>query len=464
MVQGTSSSAGKSVLVTALARSFARRGLRVAPFKAQNMSNNARVVAGGEIGTAQWLQARAARVEPDVRMNPVLVKPEGDGRSQVVVLGRVDHELSRSAWRGRSLTTWPVIADALRSLMDGFDMVVIEGAGSPAETNLWDCDVANMRVAEAADARVLLVADIDRGGAFAHLFGTWALLPEDQRRRIGGFVLNKFRGDVSLLEPALADLTDRTGVPVVGVVPWLNHALPDEEGARCSPVSSGRPTVAIVRYPTASNLDEFKLLEQAADVRWAVAPRDLDGADLIVLPGSKHVAADLRWLRERFEGELRRCVEADRPLLAICGGLQMLGRAIEDPHRVDGAARGLGLIPVDTVFEHEKIVRTHAGTFAALPEPWRKLSGVSFRGYEIRHGRTTPSGPVHEALADGGAFVSGSILAIYAHGLFENESVVAALFGRTWDIGLDETIDRLADAVEDALDMSVVWGLSGLRR
>jgi adenosylcobyric acid synthase len=257
MVQGTSSSAGKSLLVTALARSFARRGLRVAPFKAQNMSNNARVVADGEIGTAQWLQAKAARVPAETRMNPVLIKPEGDRRSQVVVRGRVDHELSRTAWRGRAGWTWPVIEESLGSLIRDFDVVVIEGAGSPAETNLWDCDVANMRVAEAADARVLLVTDIDRGGAFAHLFGTWALLPDHHRRLIGGFVLNKFRGDPSLLAPAPEELAERTGVPVLGVVPWIEHFLPDEEGALRTHPSPDGPVVALVRYPTASTLDVF---------------------------------------------------------------------------------------------------------------------------------------------------------------------------------------------------------------
>src|SRR2546421_6018676 len=296
MIQGTSSWAGKSLLTTALCRVFARRGLRVAPFKAQNMSNNARVVEGGEIGTAQYLQALAAGVEADVRMNPVLVKPERENRSQVVVDGVVDPELSGLCWPERQGRLWRPIASALRSLLHEFALVVIEGAGSPAEINLRDFDLVNMRIANVADAPVLLITDINRGGAFAHLYGTWALLDETERRRICGFVLNKFRGDPNLLAPGPERLEQLTGVPTLGVLPWLEHGLPDEDGAGPPAERPGRPRVAIVRYPTASNLDEFRLIEQVVQVVWAHAPDDLDDATLVVLPGSKHVAADLQWL------------------------------------------------------------------------------------------------------------------------------------------------------------------------
>src|SRR6266536_3259293 len=231
MVQGASSSAGKSLLTTALARAFHRRGVDVAPFKAQNMSNNARVVAGGEIGVAQYLQALAAGLEPDVRMNPVLVKPEGDSQSQVVVNGQVDGVLSGKPWRGRGAALWPPIEAALHSLLDEFELVVIEGAGSPAEINLRTTDLANMRVALAARAPVVLVADIDRGGAFAHLYGTWSLLGGTERALVRGFVLNKFRGDTALLPPAPRRLAALTGVETLGVIPWLEHGPPDEEGA-----------------------------------------------------------------------------------------------------------------------------------------------------------------------------------------------------------------------------------------
>lgn len=232
MVQGVSSGAGKSLVVAGLCRSLARRGIRVAPFKAQNMSNNASVVDGGEIGTAQWLQALAAGVTPDVRMNPVLLKPESDTRSQVVVNGQVSRELTEAPWRGRSQRLWPAVVDAFESLRADYDVILIEGAGSPAETNLWADDVVNMAMADHAEASVLLVADIDRGGAFAHLYGTWSLLPPHWQKRIDGFLLNKFRGDESLLAPAPADLEARTGVPTVGVLPWLDHDLPTRRARR----------------------------------------------------------------------------------------------------------------------------------------------------------------------------------------------------------------------------------------
>jgi adenosylcobyric acid synthase len=461
MVQGVSSSAGKSLLVTALARVFARRGVRVAPFKAQNMSNNARVVAGGEIGVAQYLQAGAAGVEPDVRMNPILVKPEADDRSQVVVLGRADLELSRTPWAGRAARLWPVAERALRELLGEYELVLLEGAGSPAETNLASVDLANMRSAAAACAPVVLVADIDRGGAFAHLYGTWALVPE--RERFRGFVLNKFRGDEGLLAPAPDDLAGRTGMAYVGLLPFLRHALPDEDGAAVPAARAGAPRVAIVRYPTASNLDEFKSLEEAADVVWAAAPDDLAGADLVVLPGSKHVAADLRWLRERrLDLLLVALAAAGRPILAICGGLQMLGAELVDPAGVDGAATGVGLLPVRTVFRREKLTESVDVAFRPLPEPWSALSGVRAHGYEIRHGETSANGVGGEALGGGRGFVRGSVLGVTVHGLLENPAVVEALLGSAPTSSLEAVFDRLADEVEARLDVAYLAALAGV--
>jgi adenosylcobyric acid synthase len=445
MVQGCSSSAGKSVIATALCRAFRRRGLDVAPFKAQNMSNNARVVADGEIGVAQYLQALAAGVEPDVRMNPVLVKPEGDTRSQVVVLGRPDLELSRLPWRARRGALWPAAEEALRSLAAEHELLVLEGAGSPAEINLRDTDLANMRTARLAGARVLLVADIDRGGAFAHLYGTWALLPEDERALLCGFVLNKFRGDPSLLAPAPERLEELTGVPMLGVLPWLDHGLPDEDGAAAPPRRRG-PRVAIVRYPTASNLDEFKPLEQVADVRWAAAPADLDGADLVILPGSKHVAADLRWLRKTGLADQ---IAAHRGhVLGICGGLQMLGGPIRDEAGVDGDAEGLGLLPVETVFAAEKATQMAAIQFGSLPGPWASLSGLEVAGYEIRHGRS-PDG-------EASVYVEGTVCGVYLHGLFEQPAFVEALIGSRPRRTLDDVFESLADAVEAHLDLDAL--------
>jgi adenosylcobyric acid synthase len=463
-VQGASSSAGKSLLATALCRHFARRGLRVAPFKAQNMSNNARVVAGGEIGVAQYLQAVAARVEPDVRMNPVLVKPEGERRSQVVVLGAVDRELSRAPWRQRAPTVWPVVESSLRALLREFELVVIEGAGSPAENNLRNCDLANMRAARLAEAPVLVVADIDRGGAFAHLYGTWALLAPDDRDLVRGFVLNKFRGDEALLEPAPAQLRELTGVPVLGVVPWLEHGLPDEDGATAYPNGRDRgPLVAVVRYPTASNLDEFRQLEQVARLVWARRPEDLAGADLVVLPGSKHVAADLGWLRRTgLAAAVAEHARRGGRLLGVCGGLQMLGEELEDAAGVDGSARGLGLLPLRTVFAEDKLTRRTSARFAQLDPPWQALSGLSLRGYEIRHGRTVPSSPAREALAGGLGFVAGPVLGVTVHGIFEEPALVAALVGEAPGRSLDQALDELADAVVTRLDTRALDALAGL--
>jgi adenosylcobyric acid synthase len=464
MVQGVSSSAGKSLLVTALARWFARRGVRVAPFKAQNMSNNARVVEGGEIGVAQYLQARAAGIEPDVRMNPVLVKPEGDSRSQVVVEGRADLALGALPWRERGGRLWPPAERALRELLDEYDLVLLEGAGSPAEINLRATDHANMRSARAADAAVLLVGDIDRGGVFAHLYGTWQLLDRADRRRVRGFVVNKFRGDPELLPPAPELLRRRTGVPTLGVLPWLVHGLPDEDGASAAPVTGNRPRVAVIRYPTSSNLDEYRPLEQIADLVWASSPADLEAAALVVLPGSKHVAADRAWLREHgFDQALRRRVAGGGRLLAVCGGLQLAGERLDDPAGVDGSGEGLGLLPLRTTFAADKLVRRCTGSFAPLPEPWTELSGIDLDGYEIRHGASEPTAPLREALPGGLGWVAGPVLAVYLHGLFENAAAVEALFGAAWERSLDQTFEELADAVDTHLDMASVAALAGMR-
>lgn len=464
MVQGTSSWAGKSLLATALARLIARRGVAVAPFKGQNMSNNARVVQGGEIGVAQYLQALAARVEPDVRMNPVLVKPEGDNRSQVVVLGKPDLKLSRAPWRTRAPSLWPAIESSLRSLASEYELLLIEGAGSPAEINLRSTDLTNMRVARLAGASVLLVADIERGGAFAHLYGTWALLEPSDRALVRGFVLNKFRGDASLLPPGPERLEELTGVPVLGVVPRLEHGLPDEDGA-AMPLRSGtpKPLVVVVRYPTASNLDELKPLEQVADLVWARTARDLEGADLVILPGSKHVAGDLAWLRRTGLGDtVAARARAGGRVLGICGGLQLLGEAIEDPAGVDGEGRGLGLLPLTTVFSGEKRTRRTRSRFAELDSPWSELSGRDVAGYEIRHGTTSATGAVAAALPDGLGFAAGPVLGIYLHGLFEHPELVAALLGASPERSLDAELDRLADGVELHLDVDELLALAGL--
>jgi adenosylcobyric acid synthase len=455
MIQGVSSWAGKSLLTTALLRFFARRGVRVAPFKGQNMSNNARVVDGGEIGVAQYLQALAAGITPDVRMNPVLVKPEGETRSQVIVNGRPDATLSSTPWRERGAALWPPIDTALRSLLAEFELVVIEGAGSPAEINLRQTDLTNMRVALAASAPVMLVADINRGGAFAHLYGTWSLLRERERATIQAFVLNKFRGDASLLPPAPAELEELTGVPLVGVLPWLEHGLPDEDGAaQRSGAHADGAVVAIIRYPTASNLDEFRQLEQVARVSWITGAAGIGRADLVVLPGSKHVEADLAWLRHSgIADAIATRARSGARVLGICGGLQMLGERLEDPAGVDGAADGLGLLPVTTTFGSDKVTRHTRVHIRDLPEPWQALSNLAFAGYEIRHGRTSPPDPV---------IASGPVLGVIAHGMFESADVLNALFGASPPRDLENAFDELADEIQRHLDTDYIVELAGV--
>ncbi len=475
MVLGTTSGAGKSWLTTALCRYYARQGLKVAPFKAQNMSNNARVVSGGsagherpsvgaifEIGSAQYFQSLAAKTVPDVRMNPLLLKPEADTHSQVVLMGQVSETLSNMPWRGRSLTVWPVIAQALDALRVENDVVVIEGAGSPAEINLHDSDIVNMRVALHCNAACLLVTDIDRGGAFAHLYGTWALLPENERALIKGFVLNKFRGDATLLAPAPQMLQDLTGIPTVATLPmWWQHGLPEEDGvfdmaptlgtgvsslppegalaARGGPAPLTQPPrIAVIAYPRISNLDEFQPLKNIPGVRlqWVRSPKELAGlapTDWIILPGSKATSADLAWLRSQgLDAAVAVHAAQGGAVLGICGGLQMLGEALIDTHGIDGNAPGLGLLPLVTVFDLDKTVRhtctrfaadlcSHAvwaqagdlmvpnahksapslgpnGLGAGTVSPWASLAGVAVRGYEIHHGQTTQ----HPAMAAAG--------------------------------------------------------------
>jgi len=478
MVLGTTSGAGKSWLTTALCRWYSNQGLKVAPFKAQNMSNNARVVEGeggqwGEIGSAQYFQALAARATPEVRMNPLLLKPEADTHSQVVLMGQVHAEFTALPWRGRSEKVWPQISAALDALRAENDVVVIEGAGSPAEINLHASDIVNMRVARHVGARCLLVTDIDRGGAFAHLYGTWALLPEDERALIHGFVLNKFRGDASLLAPAPEQLQALTGVPTVATIPmqW-HHGLPEEDGIfddRSRASGAVHTTVAVVAYPRISNLDEFQPLKNVPGVRllWARSPADVAGADWIVLPGSKATAADLAWLRAQG---LDRAIAAHAgqggAVLGVCGGLQMLGEALIDPEGIDGNGPGLGLLPLVTVFEPAKTVRHTVARFGALLGGWSRLSGVAVSGYEIHHGQTAQhpamaaKGDVARGVIPGIAWQNpaGNVLGVYLHGLFEDPAVLKALFG-THAPTLNAVFDGLANCIAQHMEPGVLDAL-----
>ncbi len=480
MVLGTSSGAGKSWLTTALCRHYARQGLKVAPFKAQNMSNNARVVASasglGEIGSAQYFQALAAKAEPDVRMNPLLLKPEADTRSQVVLLGQVHPELTETPWRERSEKVWPHIAQALDELIAENDVVLIEGAGSPAEINLMASDIVNLRVARHANAHCLLVTDIDKGGAFAHLYGTWALLPPEDQQRIHGFVLNKFRGDAALLTPAPEMLQDLTGVPTVAVLPmWWQHGLPEEDGVfddHSRANGAVTKTVAVIAYPRISNLDEFQPLKNVPGVRllWARSPAELAGlhtSDWIILPGSKHTSSDLAWLRQQaLDAAIAQHAQRGGAVLGICGGLQMLGEALIDTHGIDGNAPGLGLLPLVTQFAPDKTVTKTVSRFGPLEGAWAALSGIEVAGYEIHHGQTQghsamlAAGTVLREVMPGLAWQSGSgqVLGTYLHGLLECPAVLQALFGAGAPT-LETVFDGLADFIEQHIDPAVLLRL-----
>jgi adenosylcobyric acid synthase len=506
MVLGTTSGAGKSWLTTALCRYYQRQGLKVAPFKAQNMSNNARVVAStngqGEIGSAQYFQSLAARAVPDVRMNPLLLKPERDTHSQVVLMGQVDEALSRMPWRGRSAHVWPVIAQALDDLRAENDVVVIEGAGSPAEINLSSSDIVNMRVALHAEAACLLVTDIDRGGAFAHLYGTWALLPENERSLIKGFVLNKFRGDAGLLAPAPQMLQELTGIPTVATLPmWWQHGLPEEDGmfdlsptlgtdlsslppegafaARGGPAPLTPFTrICIVAYPRISNLDEFQPLKNIPGVRlqWVRSPSELAGLrpeDWVILPGSKSTSGDLAWLRSQgLDAAVAHHAGQGGAVLGVCGGLQMLGEALIDPYGVDGNAPGLGLLPLVTVFEADKTVRHTRCRFAPdMQGVWSPLAGVEVAGYEIHHGQTQPHAAMQAAGNVARAVLphalawqnpQGNVLGLYLHGLLEDPAALQALFGqhlRKPVPTLDTVFDGLADFIEHNFAPGVLQAL-----
>jgi len=484
MVLGTGSSVGKSTLVAGLCRLLARRGVRVAPFKAQNMSNNAAVCrGGGEIGRAQYAQAVAAGIEPTVDMNPILLKPQPTG-SQVIVRGTAVGVQSASDYFGsRRKELWPVVVESLDRLRADYDLVLAEGAGSPAEINLRERDLTNMRVALHASADVLLVADIDRGGAFAALLGTWQWLQPAERALVRGFVLNKFRGDASLLAPAPSLLEERTGVPVVGVVPYLEDlALPEEDAASLHQRLAVSPKVeiAVIRLPHVANFDEFGPLsmEPGVDVRYVTQPEELRAPDLVILPGTKATIPDLDWLHER--GLARRVcwlVEHDTPLLGICGGYQMLGRSVRDPLGLESTQRGmpgLGLFASDTLLAPEKRLARVSGTvYVGLPGLWRDVGGARVEGYEIHVGRTEVSPTPFVQLAthgDGAVSADGRVAGTYLHGLLESPEIrqrlvktLAARRGFEWSpdgAPATDPYDLLADTLEATLQLDAVPLLS----
>jgi adenosylcobyric acid synthase len=488
MVQGTSSSAGKSLLVAALCRIFARRGMRVAPFKAQNMSNNAAVCPdGAEIGRAQAVQAMAARIEPSVDFNPILLKPEADARSQVIVMGRPWRTLQAGAYYQYKRDLWPVVTTALDRLRADYDLVVIEGAGSPAEINLKAGDIVNMAVARYAQTPVLLVGDIDRGGIFAQLLGTlWLLEPEEQAL-VRGLVVNKFRGDPALFVDGVRILEQRGGVPVVGVVPYLpDLSIPEEDAVAIerpqSPASLQPATetidIAVIALPRIANFDDFDPLaaERGVQVRYVSSPQALGRPHAIILPGTKSTVADLSWLRgQGLAQAVENLANAGTSVVGICGGYQMLGRTIRDPDHAESSTDfvpGLGLLPAETIFETEKATHQARARLLGGPGWLAGLTGEMVHGYEIHMGRTqgdstwleiTERSGESTAVRDGIVTGDGRIWGCYLHGLFQNKSLrrawLASLGWRGGEVdaqsktGYEEGFERLADAVETALDM-----------
>ena len=470
LVAGTTSDAGKSVITTGLCRAFARRGVKVAPFKAQNMSNNSMVTAdGAEIGRAQWVQARAARAEPEAAMNPVLLKPGGDRRSHVVVMGRPAGEISSRDFVDGRRHLAAAAYDAFDDLSVRFDLVVAEGAGSPAEINLRASDYVNLGLARYAGIATVVVGDIDRGGVFAAMFGTVALLEPADQRLVAGFVVNKFRGDADLLTPGLAELERLTGRRVHGVLPWHPDLWLDSEdaldldGRRSSP-DRAPLKVAVVRLPRISNFTDVDALglEPGLDVVFVSEPRALADADLVVLPGTRATIADLAWLRSRgLDAAVARHVAAGRPVLGICGGFQMLGRTVADPDGVEGEAGvvvdGLALLDVRTDFASEK--RLALTTGSAL--------GASTTGYEIHHGRVTRGDGVEDFL--GGAR-AGRVFGTMWHGSLEGDDFRAAFLaevadgwapsGVSFPAARERRLDLLGDLVEEHLDVDALHALA----
>ena len=475
MIQGTMSNAGKSLLCAGLCRILRQDGYRVAPFKSQNMALNSFITKdGGEMGRAQVVQAEAAGIEPDVRMNPILLKPTTDVGSQVIIAGQVQGNMRAMEYYRRKREYIPAILEAYNSLASEYDIIVIEGAGSPAEINLKQEDIVNMGLAKLVDAPVLLVGDIDRGGVFAQLYGTVALLEEDERKRIKGTVVNKFRGDRSILEPGIRILEELCGVPVAGVIPYTHVDIDDEDSLteRFARTTERKLLdIAVIRLPRISNFTDFAPFERYANVslRYVERVADLHSPDMILIPGTKSTIADLKWLRQSgLEAAILKAASAGTLIFGICGGYQMLGRTVSDPEQVEAAGtteiQGLGLLDMDTVFLGEKVQTQVAGTFDGVTGLLSGLNGMDYTGYEIHMGCSQEKKPPLQGRSN----VYGS----YIHGIFDapgvSDGILKALcakkgldFSALGTFDLQEYKERqynmLADAVRGGLDMELVY-------
>jgi adenosylcobyric acid synthase len=493
MIQGTASSVGKSLMVAGLCRIFRQDGFKVAPFKAQNMALNSFVTAeGGEIGRAQAVQAEAAGIEPSVHMNPVLLKPEAEAYSQVIVLGKVVKNLKASQYYSYTPKLLTVIKESLNHLLANYDIVVIEGAGSPAEINLNKREIVNMRVARMAKAPVLLVGDIDRGGVFASIVGTLELLTKPEREFIKGIVINKFRGDLKLLKPGLDMLEKRTGKPVLGVIPYFRDiAIAQEDSIyldeRQTTPANGTLDIAVIRLPHISNYDDFDPLEgTGCNVRYVAGPSEIGNPDLLILPGTKSTIADLIYLKQQsLAPVIIKLAQSGVPIIGICGGYQMLGSSILDPEKVESKhdkIDGLGLLEITTVFNSHKTTTQVKARVAADVGLLKGVIDIDVTGYEIHMGQTqdrncrpalhvleTPQGQAD--YVDGAVSHNGLIFGTYIHGLFHNAEFTRRLLNRlrqlrglpatsASSINKQEMYDKLADVIRHNLNMSRIYDIT----
>ena len=488
MIQGTTSNAGKSLLAAGLCRIFAQDGLKVAPFKSQNMALNSFITADGlEMGRAQVMQAEAAGIAPTVHMNPILLKPQSDTGSQVIVNGVPRGVMSAVDYFRYKHNLIPDVLEAFHTLSDAYDVVVIEGAGSPAEINLKQDDLVNMGMAKMARAPVLIAGDIDRGGVFASLYGTVALLESEEQELVKGLIINKFRGDVEILRPGLTMLEDLTHKPVVGVVPMLDIDVDDEDSLstrldRRDKV--GLIDIAVIRLPRLSNFTDFNPLERMEEVtlRYVRSVGELGSPDLIILPGTKNTMDDLRWLRQSgLEGAILKHAARGGAVVGICGGYQMLGRSVSDPDGVESGGRlsGLGLLEADTVFLGEKTRTRVEGRFTAGEGIFAPMAGVEFEGYEIHMGVTSSDSAPLTALHDQrgtektDGLCRGNVWGCYIHGIFDRAQCAAALINCLrrakglsdqaaavdWSAYKEQQYDKLADGLRANLDMKQIYDI-----
>lgn len=490
MIQGTMSSAGKSLIAAGLCRILKQDGVRVAPFKSQNMALNSYITREGlEMGRAQVMQAEAAGVEPSVLMNPILLKPTNDSASQVIVCGEVLGNMSAKEYFSYKKELIPTIRAAYEKLSDEYDVLIIEGAGSPAEINLKENDIVNMGMAEIADAPVLLVGDIDRGGVFAQLLGTMLLLEKQEQERVKGFLINKFRGDRSILLPGVQMLEEKSGKRVAGIIPYMKLSLEDEDSLteRFEKRKAALIDIAIIRFPHISNFSDFTVFEQFQEVslRYVTKENELGNPDMILLPGSKNTMRDLKWMRENgLEAAVKKRA-ADTVLFGICGGYQMLGLRIEDPKAVEegGSIRGMELLPIQTELLSHKVRTRVSGRFAPLSGSLAPLSGMEVEGYEIHMGESKAVKPLPKLsriteegsgkCKTDGCFIK-NVYGTYVHGIFDKGTVAASLIGLlaekkgicfTKDKKADyrafkeSQYDRLADTLRECLDMDYIYQL-----